>query len=118
MGDRGQDEGETRWGVEFNTQISHWDGIPVVVGPDVPSDSLSRIYLLDLTTMQDPVTGEEVPKMGIEIYIPMFTETAGLGEATNTLALGSLNNQVGLGITHEIKCQRFNHQAKIRDLPE
>lgn len=118
MGDRGQDEAETRWGVEFNTQISHWDGIPVVVGPNVPSDSLSRVFLLDMTTQTDPVTGEEVPKLGIEVYIPMFTETAGLGEPTNTLALGSLNNQVGLGITHEVKCVRFNHQAKIRDLSE
>lgn len=118
MGDRGQDEGETRWGTEFNTQISHWDGIPVVVGPNVPSDSLSRIFLLDLTTQQDPETGEVAPKLGVETYIPMFTETAGLGEATNTLALGSLNNQVGLGITHEVKCIRFNHQAKLRDLSE
>ena len=118
MGDRGQDEGETRWGVEFNTQISHWDGIPVVVGPNVPSDSLSRIFLLDLTTQQDPTTGEEVPKMGIETYIPMFTETAGIGESTNTLALGSLNNQVGLGITHETKCIRPGHMGKLRDLQE
>lgn len=118
MGDRGQDEGETRWGVEFNTQLSHWDGLPVVVGPNVPSDSLSRVFILDLTTQSDPTTGEEAPKLGIETYIPMFTETAGLGEPTNTLALGSLNNQVGLGITHEVKCFRFNHQAKVRDLSE
>jgi len=118
MGDRGQDEGETRWGVEFNTQISHWDGIPVVPLPNAPSDSLSRIFLLDLTSQTDPETGETMPKLGVEVYIPMFTETAGLGQQTNTLALGSLNNQVGLGITHEIKCIRFNHQAKIRDLSE
>lgn len=118
MDQRGQDEGETRWGVEFNTQLSHWDGIPVVVGPNVPSDSLSRMFILDLTSQSDPVTGEEMPKLGIETYIPMFTETAGLGEATNTLALGSLNNQVGLGITHEVKCVRFSHQAKVRDLSE
>lgn len=118
MGDRGQDAGETRWGTEFNTQISHWDGVPVVVGPNVPSDSLSRIFVLDLTAQQDPQTGEEMPKLGVETYIPMFTETAGLGEQTNTLALGSLNNQVGVGITHEVMCTRFNHQAKIRDLSE
>jgi hypothetical protein len=118
MDDRGQDEGETRYGVDFNTQISHWDGIPIVVGPNVPSDSLSRMFILDLTSQQDPVTGQEMPKLGVEVYVPMFTEVAGLGESTNTLALGSLNNQVGLGITHEVKCIRFNHQAKVRDLAE
>jgi hypothetical protein len=59
-----------------------------------------------------------MPKLGVEVYVPMFTEVAGLGESTNTLALGSLNNQVGLGITHEVKCIRFNHQAKVRDLAE
>jgi len=118
MGDRGQDSAETRWGVGTNTQISHFDGIPIVVGPHVPSDTLSRIFLLDMTMMTDPVTGEQAPKLGVETYIPMFTEVAGLGEQTNTLALGNLRNQVGLGITHEVKCHRFNHQGKIRDLEE
>jgi len=84
----------------------------------MPSDGLDRIFLLDLTSMQDPVTGEEMPKLFIENYIPMFTETAGLGEQTNTLALGELKNQVGLGTTHEVCCIRFNHQAKIRDIEE
>lgn len=115
---RGADQAETRHGVNFDTQISHWDGIPVVVGPNVPSDSLERIFVLDMSTMTDEVTGQEVPKLGIETYIPMFTETAGLGESTNTLAVGSLNNQVGMGVTHEVKCTRFNHQGKIRDLAE
>jgi hypothetical protein len=118
MGDRGQDDGETRWGVPTNTQISHWDGVPLVPAPDIPSDTLSRIFILDLTTMTDEVTGETMPKLGVETYIPMFTEIAGLGEQTNTLALGELKNQVGMGVTHEVRCQRFNHQAKIRDLEE
>lgn len=118
MTDRGQDEGQTRWGVPTNTQISHWDGIPVVPAPDIPSDSLDRIFLLDLTEMTDPDTGDTMPKLGIETYIPMFTEVAGLGEQTNTLALGELKNQVGMGTTHEVKCIRFNHQAKIRDIEE
>lgn len=118
VGDRGQDEAETRWGIPTTDQVSHFDGIPIVVGPHVPSDSLSRIFLLDMTTQSDPVTGFEVPKIGVETYIPMFTEVAGLGEQTNTLALGNLRNQVGMGITHEVVCTRFNHQAKIRDLEE
>ncbi|UTF55990.1 hypothetical protein [Natronosalvus rutilus] len=115
---RGTDEAETRPGVNFNSQISHWDDVPVVQGPNVPSDSLSRIYFLDMSTMQDPVTGQNVPKLGMEVYLPMVTETAGLGQATNTLAINKLADQVGLLTTQEPVCRRFNHQGKLRDLSE
>jgi len=115
---RGTDEAETRHGVNFNSQISHWDDIPVVQGPNVPSDSLSRIYFLDMSTMQDPVTGKNVPKLGVEVYLPMVTETAGLGQATNTLAIDKKADQVGLLTYHELLCRRANHQGKLRDLSE
>lgn len=115
---RGTDEAEHRFGHNFTSQISHWDDIPVVQGPNVPSDSLSRMYFMDMSTMQDPVTGQNVPKFGMEVYIPMVTETAGLGQATNTLATDKLADQVGLLTTHEPVCRRFDHQGKLRDLTE
>jgi hypothetical protein len=115
---RGADDAETRSGRNFGNRLSHYEGIPIVAGPNVPSDSLSRIFLLDMTTMQDPVTGENIPKLGIENYIPMTVETGGLGQETNTLAFDSLVEQYGVLMTHEIRCNRFNHQAKIRDLQE
>lgn len=115
---RGEDTADTAYGVNFNSRLSHWDGVPVVEGQHVASDSLSRMYFLDMSTMQDPVTGANIPKIGIETYIPMFVETAGLGEQTNTLAINSLSNQVGVGVTHELRCNRFNHQGKLRDLSE
>lgn len=115
---RGEDTAETAYGANFNSRISHWDGVPVVEGPNIPNDSLSRMYFMDMSTMQDPVTGANIPKLAIETYIPMFVETAGLGEETNTLAINALSNQVGVGVTHELRCNRFNHQGKIRDLSE
>ena len=115
---RGTDEGEARQGVETNARISHWDGIPVVQGQNCPSDSLSRIYFLDMTSMTDPVTGQQVPKLGVEVYLPMVTETAGLGQATNTLAIDKKADQVGLLTYHETVCRRANHQGKLRDLSE
>ena len=115
---RNADDAETRPGKSFSTQLNKYEGIPIVPGPHVPSDSLSRIYLLDMTAMQDPVTGANIPKIGIETYIPMTVETAGVGQETNTLALGSLLEQQGLFMTHQIRCTRFNHQAKVRDLSE
>jgi hypothetical protein len=115
---RGTDDGESRRGVETNARISHWDGIPVVQGQNCPSDSLSRIYFLDMTSMTDPVTGSQVPKLGVEVYLPMVTETAGLGQATNTLAIDKKADQVGLLTYHETVCRRTNHQGKLRDLSE
>lgn len=115
---RNTDDAETRYGKGFSTQLNNFEGMPIVAGPNVPSDSLSRIFLLDMTSMQDPVTGQNVPKLGIETYIPMTVETAGLGQETNTLALGNLVEQHGLLTTHQIRCNRFRHQGKIRDLSE
>lgn len=115
---RGSDDAETRLGVGHQTQLNSFEGMPIVSGPFVPSDSLSRMYILDMTEMQDPVTGQNIPKLGVETYIPMTVETAGLGQETNTLALGNLVEQQGLLTTHQIRCNRFNHQAKIRDLAE
>lgn len=116
--DRGVDSAETRQGTPTNTRLSHWDGIPVVEGQNVPSDSLSRIYLLDLSTMTDPVTNEQVPKFGIETYFGPITETAGPNQSTNTLAIDNLAEQVGYLVTHEPVCRRANHTSKIRDIAE
>lgn len=115
---RGTDEAEARQGVETNARISHWDGIPLVQGQNCPSDTLSRMYFLDMSSMTDPVTGQQVPKLGIEVYLPMVTETAGLGQATNTLAIDKKADQVGTLTYHELVCRRANHQAKLRDLAE
>lgn len=115
---RGTDQAEARQGVETNARISHWDGIPVVQGQNCASDSLSRMYFLDMSTMTDPVTGKSVPKLGVEVYLPMVTETAGLGQATNTLAIDKKADQVGLLTYHELLCRRANHQGKLRDLSE
>jgi len=116
---RGTDSGtETRRGHSWGTQLSTYEGIPIVPGPNVPSDGLSRVYMLDMTTQQDPVTGQNIPKLGVETYIPMTVETAGLGQSTNTLALDNLVEQQGLLTTHQIRCNRFNHQGKLRDLKE
>lgn len=117
----GVDEGDsaqTRSGVPTNTRISHWDGIPIVEGQNVPSDSLSRIYMLDLSTMVDEQTNEQVPKFGIETYLSPIVETAGPGQPTNTLAIDNLADEVGYLTTHEPVCRQFRHQGKIRDLAE
>jgi len=115
---RGTDEATTQTGHGWDDRLNSYRDIPIVPGPNAPSDGLSRIYLLDMTEMQDPVTGENIPKFGIEQYIPMTVETAGLGQQTNTLALGELVQQHGVLMTQEPRCNRFNHQGKIRDLEE
>lgn len=109
---------ETRYGVGTNTRLKDWDGIPIVEGKNIPSDSLSRVYFLDLSTMTHPDTQEEIPKIGIENYYGPIVETAGPGQETNTLAIDKLANQAGYLQTHELVCRRASHMGKLRDLAE
>jgi len=112
------DDAESRRGMTGTKRFRDWDGIPIVEGQNAPSDSLSRIYMLDLSTMTDPETNEQVPKIGVETYMSPMVETAGPGQPTNTLAIDNLAEQVGYLTTHEPVCRRANHMGKIRSLAE
>jgi len=110
---------ETRPGMASNKRFRDWDGIPIVEAHNTPSDSLSRIYILDVSPMENPTDpGTTVPKIGVETYFGPIVERAGPGRSTNTLAIDNLADEVGFLHTHEVVCRRFSHQAKIRDLKE
>lgn len=110
---------ETRAGSSTMTRFRDWDGIPIVEDHNVPSDSLSRMYILDLSPMENPTDpGASVPKIGVETYFGPIVERAGPGQQTNTLATDNLADEAGFLHTHELVCRRFSHQGKIRDLKE
>jgi hypothetical protein len=110
---------ESRGGMSAVTRFRDWDGIPIVEAHNTPSDSLSRIYILDVSPMENPTDpGTTVPKIGVETYFGPIVERAGPGRSTNTLAIDNLADEVGFLHTHEVVCRRFSHQAKIRDLKE
>lgn len=110
---------DTRPGMASNKRFRDWDGIPIVEDHNAPSDSLSRIFILDIGPMENPDDpGTTVPKIGVETYFGPIVERAGPGQQTNTLATNNLADEVGFLMTHEVVCRRFSHQAKIRDLSE
>lgn len=111
-------DAESRFGLNFTARISHWDGIPVVVAPTVPSDSLSRIYVFDFTPAQIPGTQEALPKIAIENYRTPDFWRAGVDEPVNPLATGEIKNEAAFAMYHELVVREFGAQGKIRDLQE
>jgi len=111
---------ETRGGAASNKRFRDWDGIPIVEDHNCVSDTLSRIYMLDIGTMQNPDDSGpgSIPKIGVETYFGPIVERAGPGRETNTLATDNLADEVGFLHTHEVVCRRPSHQAKVRDLKE
>lgn len=110
---------ETRPGMASNKRFRDWDGIPIVEDHNTVSDTLSRIFIMDIGPMENPDDpGTTVPKIGVETYFGPIVERAGPGQQTNTLAINNLADEVGFLVTHEVVSRRPSHQAKIRDLQE
>jgi len=110
-------EAESRFGHNFNARISHWDGVPLVVAPTVPTDNLERVYALDPTPGK--VTDEQgnpLPKIGIENYRAPDTWRAGPDQTVNPLATGEIKAEAAFAVYHEIVCRDFSSQGKLRDL--
>lgn len=109
---------ESRLGLNFKTQISHWDGIPIVVSPNAPGDNLEQIFILDPTPAQVQEGAEPKPKIAIEEYLSPYTEQAGLNQQQGILSVGELKNKALFLMYHEVVCRDFGAQGKIRDIQE
>lgn len=109
---------ESRMGVNFNAQISHWDGIPLLAAETVPSDSLSRIYAIDPTLAQVPGEDTPKPKIGIENYRTPDVWRAGADQPVNPLATGEFKNEALFAMYHELVVRDFGAQGKLKDLQE
>lgn len=111
-------DSQTRFGVEFNSRISHWDGIPVVVAPSVPGRSLSRIFILDPTPGITPDGTDARPKIGIETYRTPDVWLAGPDQPANPLATGNIRPEAAWAWYPEIICRDFAAQGKITEIEE
>lgn len=112
-------DAESRWGLNFTARISHWDGIPVVVAPTVPSDSLSRVFALDTTPGQvSDDSGNPLPKIGIENYRTPDTWRAGPDQPVNPIATGEIKAEAAFAMYHELVVRDFGAQGKLRDISE
>lgn len=111
-------DAQTRFGVEFNSRISHWDGIPVVVAPSVPGQSLSRIFILDPTPGMTPEGTESLPKIGIESYRTPDVWRAGPDQPVNPLATGNIRSEAAWAWYPEIVTREPGAQSKITEIEE
>jgi len=111
-------DAQTRYGVDVSSRISHWDGIPIVVAPSVPGQSLSRIFTLDPTPGQTPEGTQALPKIGLETYRAPDVWQAGPDQAVNPLATGNIAQEAAWAMYPEVVCRDFGSQGKITELEE
>jgi hypothetical protein len=111
-------DAESRLGANFNAQISHWDGHPIIVAETVPSDSLGRIYAMDPSLAQVGNDGEARPKISIENYRTPDVWRAGVDAPVNPLATGDFKNEALFAMYHELVVRDFSAMGKLRDIEE
>jgi len=110
-------DAESRLGANFQAQISHWDGHPIIVAETVPSDSLERIYAIDPTLAQTGGENESPkPKIGIENYRAPDVWRAGVDAPVNPLATGEFKNEALFAMYHELVVRDFSAMGKLRDI--
>ncbi|GGO03531.1 hypothetical protein [Haloarcula pellucida] len=110
-------DAESRLGANFNAQISHWDGHPIIVAETVPSDSLERIYAMDPSLAQTGEDGDEPkPKISLENYRAPDVWRAGADAPVNPLATGEFKNEALFAMYHELVVRDFSAMGKLRDV--
>lgn len=98
---------QTQEGANFGVQVATLYYRPVVVDKDVPKDTISRLYLLDIS---DP-TSSGRPRLGIQVLTPtMYFETKSPFEAGRFTRIGAYYTAA------ETICTFFAAQGKARDL--
>jgi hypothetical protein len=111
-------DADTRFGVNFSSRISHWDGIPLVVAPSVPGQSLSRIFSIDPTPGQVSGDGEALPKIGVENYRTPDAWRAGPDQPVNPIATGNVSQEAYWAYYPEIVCREPGAMMKISEIEE
>jgi len=117
-GREGVNDAETRFGVNVSSRISHWDGIPIVVAPTVPGQSLSRIFTLDPTPGQTPQGTEALPKIGLESYRAPDVWQAGPDQPVNPIATGNIEQKAVWAHYNEVVSRDTSAQGKIIETEE
>lgn len=102
---------KTPKGADFGMKVRSIYGIPVILSKDVAKDTISRIYLLDIS---DP-EGYGEPRLGLRIAKPTQYFEAGMntGDPFGIDRLGTEGMYRTMG---ELICTNFRVQGKVRDL--
>lgn len=98
---------QTAEGVNFGVQLATLYYRPVVIDKDVPKDTISRLYLLDVS---DP-TGSGRPRLGIQVLTPTM-----YFESRTPFEVGKFTRMGAYYTAAELVCTFFKAQGKARDL--
>ena len=86
-------------GLNFDTRVGYYDGIPIYVSQHVTKDTASKIYLLDKTAMSLRIAAPTT-------YIA----------SENLVTINALKKQFAFITAGELIVKRFNTSGKITDL--
>lgn len=91
-------------GVDGGFQVTSYKGVPVFPSNDVPKDTISRIYLINLNHMK------------IKVVMPTQFYSTGIFSNGNPFPNDKINDE-GMFLTMaELIATKFNVHAKLRDL--
>lgn len=102
---------ETPEGVGVGLQINSLYGIPLILSKNCPKDTISRLYLLDIS---DP-EGYGQPRLGIRIGRPTQYFETGVSTG-NPFSAGIFGDEGVFRTIGELICTNFSVQGKLRDL--
>jgi len=105
-------DAETLVGLAGTTRFRHYDGIPIIPNQNGPTDSIGRIFVLPMST----INGE--PRVAIENYAEPYVERAGRGQTQGYIAQGSYTEQALFLLNHELVIRDIASTGKLRDLSE
>lgn len=98
-------------GIDVGTNVSSYIGVPIIESKNVVQDTLSRIYLLDIS---DP-EGSGWPRLGLRMLNPTMYFEAGARQGT-VIEINKMNTEGHFVTQGELACRFFAVQGKLRDL--
>lgn len=105
-------DAETVPGLGGTRRLRSYDDIPIVTNQTAPSDSLSRIFAFDMSTIR----GE--PKFAIEQYAEPYFEQAGRNQQQGYISQGEYTEKALFLLNHETVVRDFGAHGKLTHLEE
>lgn len=99
-------------GKAISTFVGTYQGRPIVVSDQVPTDGISRWYWLDVSNPE----GFDKPRLGVDVLRPTQVFTAGETSDDNPLQIDFTGDALLAHTRAELGCRFFAAQGQVRDL--
>lgn len=98
-------------GIGTGLKVATVYGYPVILSKNTPTDTISRLYLLDTSNAE----GFDLPRLCVRVAKPTQYFEAGMNQG-DPFGINRLGNEGMYRIMGELICTFFKAQGKIRDL--